>query len=110
MPKLIAHDGSVKGARAAFEDFQRQMREPWPDMDADLDACIAIMHTWFLRIGPLKLIENLHMHGDSISCCLPEWQLDIRRHLAGKYGEEAGGEIFPKAIYQLIPVQDVPKH
>jgi hypothetical protein len=43
MPKLTAHDGSVKGARAAFEEFQRQMREPWPDMDADLDACIAIM-------------------------------------------------------------------
>ena len=110
MPKLTAHDGSEKGARAAFEEFQQQTREPWPDMDADLDACMAIMHTWFLRTGPLKLIEDLHLEGDAISCRLPEWQLEIWRHLTKKYGEEAGGAIFPKAIYQLIPVQDTPKH
>jgi len=110
MPKLTAHDGSEKGARAAFEELQRQMREPWPDMDADLDACMGIMHSWFLRTGPLKLIEDLQMNGDSISCCLPEWQLDIRRHLARKYGEEAGDEIFQKTIFQLIPMEDAPQH
>jgi hypothetical protein len=110
MPKLTAHDGSVKGARAAFEEFQRQTREPWPDMDADLDACMAIMHTCFLRTGPLKLIEDLRMEGESISCRLPEWQLEIRRHLVGKYGEEAGDAFFPKAMYRLIPVQDEPQH
>jgi hypothetical protein len=105
---MTAHDGSEKGARAAFEEFQQKAREPWPDMDADLDACMKIIHTWFLRTGPLKLIEDLRMDGESISCCLPEWQMEIWRHLAKKYGEEAGGAIFPRALYQLIPIQDEP--
>ncbi|WP_295448919.1 hypothetical protein [uncultured Thiodictyon sp.] len=111
MPKLTAHDGSVKGARAAFEEFKKKTREPWPDMDADLEECMGIMHKWFLRTGPLLLIDNLRMNGEAISYRLPAWQEEIKQHFTKKYGEEAGGEIFPKAMYRLIPIQDdEPKH
>jgi len=103
---MTAHDGSEKGARAAFEEFRQKTREPWPDMDTDLEDCIRIMHACFLRTGPLRLIEDLRMKGESITCRLPEWQMEISRHLARKYGEKAGGEIFPKAIYRLIPMED----
>lgn len=103
---IPAHDGSEKGARAAFDEFKQKTREPWPNMDADLEDCMRIMHKWFLRTGPLSLIEDLHMNGESITYHLPEWQMEISQYFTGKYGEEAGGEIFPKAIYRLIPIPD----
>lgn len=103
---LTAHDGSEKGARAAFEEFKQKTLEPWPGMDADLEDCMMIMHKCFLRTGPLRLIEDLRMKGESITCRLPEWQMEICRYFTEKYGEEAGGEIFPKAMYRLIPIPD----
>lgn len=98
--------------RKGIEAYGVELMKPWATMEEDMLELVRLVAAAQEREGgSLAFMGDIEVDADgNLSTTLPEWMMEVMEHFREKYGEEAGGVVYEKAMAlfmdRILPRED----